>query len=108
MQAGDANGRMQSAAVEMLTHLADIKDAGLATLAHLFTRPVKSQAAWRPVLGRLQLISALLGKFEISKGPSPHGGFEVDSLMAFLGTAFTSANADVRSTAVKVAVQVRH
>lgn len=95
---------MHSAAVDMLLYLAEIKDAGLSTMTHYFTRPVKSQTAWRQVLGRLQLIGALLGKIEISKSNST--GFDLDAIMAFLAAAFTSANAEVRSAAVKLAVQV--
>jgi hypothetical protein len=104
-QAGDANVRMHSAAVDMLLHLADIKDTGLNTLTHYFTRPVKSQTAWRQVLGRLQLIRALLDKLEMNKNNT--SGFEIDAVMAFLSSAFTSANAEVRGAAVKLAVQVR-
>lgn len=103
-QAGDANVRMHSAAVDMLLYLADIKDAGLNSLTHFFTRPAKSQTAWRQVLGRLQLIGALLTKIGINKNST--AGFDLDAVMAFLSSAFTSANAEVRGAAVKLAVQV--
>lgn len=107
MQAGVGNEDMQSAAVKMLADLADIKDLGLSTLAHLFTQPVESQADWHPVHRRLQLISALLGKFGISKGPSLQGGFDVNSLMTFIGTALGSPNGNVQDAALKLSVQVR-
>ena len=65
-----------------------------------FTRPVKNQNAWRPVFGRLQLITSLVPLFGVSKGGE--GGFQLEPLMKFVGSAFTSANAEVRSQAVKV------
>ena len=65
-----------------------------------FTRPVKNQNAWRPVFGRLHLINSLVPLFGVSKGSE--GGFQLDPLMKFVGSAFTSANAEVRGQAVKV------
>lgn len=106
MQVGVDNDEMQSAAVKMLFDLADIKDVGLATLAHLFTQPVQSQADWRPAHRRLQLIGALLGKFGIIQGLSLHGGFDVNSLMTFVGTALASPNGVVQDSALKLSAQV--
>ena len=65
-----------------------------------FTKPVKNQNAWRPVHGRLQLINSLVPLFGVSKGSE--GGFQLEPVMKFVGSAFTSANAEVRSQAVKV------
>ncbi|KAK9803394.1 hypothetical protein WJX72_004936 [[Myrmecia] bisecta] len=101
---GETNTRIQAAASEALLFLAGQKDLGLAALAHLFVRPVKNQSAWRPILGRLQLISALVPQLDIAKAGGE--GFQLEPLMRFVGAAFASANADVRSTALKVMVQV--
>lgn len=72
----------------------------MAGMLPAFTRPVKNQNAWRPVYGRLQLIISLVPLFGVSKGGE--GGFQLDRLMRFVASAFTSANAEVRSQAVKV------
>ena len=72
----------------------------MAGMLPAFTRPVKNQNAWRPVYGRLQLITSLVPLFGVSKGGE--GGFQLEPLMKFVGSAFTSANAEVRSQAVKV------
>lgn len=109
LQAGNGDQQMQSAAAEMLTHLAGMKDMGLATLAHL-TQPVNNVEDSRPILGRLHLISALLGKFDVNKGPAVHGGLEVNSLTVFLASVFTIANPHVwnavQDAALKVGKQV--
>ena len=72
----------------------------MAGMLPAFTRPVKNQNAWRPVYGRLQLITSLVPLFGVSKGGE--GGFQLEPLMKFVGSAFTSSNAEVRSQAVKV------
>ncbi|KAK9862466.1 hypothetical protein WJX84_003280 [Apatococcus fuscideae] len=102
---GSTNARMAAAASENLLHLAGIRDVGLAAMAPLFVRPVRNQNAWRPVLGRLQLISQLLPQLGIARGGNGEG-FELAGLMRFVGQAFGSPNADVRSLAIKVAAQV--
>ena len=48
----------------------------------------------------MQLIISLVPLFGVSKGGE--GGFQLEPLMKFVGSAFTSANAEVRSQAVKV------
>ncbi len=80
--------------------LAHRQDVNMSGMLAAFTRPVKNQNAWRPVHGRLQLINSLVPLFGVSKGSE--GGFQLDPLMKFVGSAFTSATADVRSQAVKV------
>ncbi|KAK9826624.1 hypothetical protein WJX74_006438 [Apatococcus lobatus] len=102
---GSTNARMAAAASENLLHLAGIREVGLAGMAPLFVRPVRNQNAWRPVLGRLQLISQLLPQLGIARGGNGEG-FELAGLMRFVGQAFGSPNADVRSTAIRVAAQV--
>lgn len=80
--------------------LAHRQDVNMSGMLAAFTRPVKNQNAWRPVFGRLQLINSLVPLFGVSKGSE--GGFQLEPLMKFVGSAFTSANAEVRSQAVKV------
>ena len=80
--------------------LAHRQDVNMSGMLAAFTRPVKNQNAWRPVYGRLQLINSLVPRFGVSKGSE--GGFQLEPLMKFVGSAFTSANAEVRSQAVKV------
>ena len=85
---------------ETILWLAHQPDVSMAGMLAAFTRPVKNQNAWRPVYGRLQLITSLVPLFGVSKGGE--GGFQLEPLMKFVGSAFTSANAEVRSQAVKV------
>ena len=85
---------------ETILWLAHQPDVSMAGMLSAFTRPVKNQNAWRPVYGRLQLITSLVPLFGVSKGAE--GGFQLEPLMKFVGSAFTSANAEVRSQAVKV------
>ncbi len=80
--------------------LAHRQDVNMLGMLAAFTRPVKNQNAWRPVYGRLQLINSLVPLFGVNKGSE--GGFQLEPVMKFVGSAFTSANAEVRSQAVKV------
>lgn len=85
---------------ETILWLAHQPDVSMAGMLSAFTRPVKNQNAWRPVYGRLQLITSLVPLFGVSRGGE--AGFQLEPLMKFVGSAFTSANAEVRSQAVKV------
>ncbi|KAL3152527.1 hypothetical protein ABBQ32_001559 [Trebouxia sp. C0010 RCD-2024] len=99
-KAGDNNTRIRESGSETILWLAHRPDVSMAGMLPAFTRPVKNQNAWRPVYGRLQLITSLVPLFGVSKGGE--GGFQLDPLMKFVASAFTSANAEVRSQAVKV------
>lgn len=90
----------RDSATDTILWLAHRPDVNMSSMLTAFTRPVKSQNAWRPVFGRLSLINSLVPLFGVSKGSE--GGFQLDPLMKFVGSAFTSANAEVRSQAVKV------
>ncbi len=100
------NGIMKSlhfcrdSSTDTVLWLAHRQDVNMSGMLAAFTRPVKNQNAWRPVYGRLQLINSLVPLFGVSKGSE--GGFQLEPLMKFVGSAFTSANAEVRSQAVKV------
>ncbi len=100
------NGIMKSlhfcrdSSTDTVLWLAHRQDVNMSGMLAAFTRPVKNQNAWRPVFGRLQLINSLVPLFGVSKGSE--GGFQLEPLMKFVGSAFTSANAEVRSQAVKV------
>lgn len=90
----------RDSSTETILWLAHQPDVNMSGMLPAFTRPVKNQSAWRPVYGRLQLVTSLVPLFGVSKGGE--GGFQLEPLMKFVGSAFTSANAEVRSQAVKV------
>ncbi|GFR45564.1 hypothetical protein Agub_g6958 [Astrephomene gubernaculifera] len=100
---GDNNARMRDASKESIMLLASIKEAQLAAHTSIFVRPIKNQSAWRPVLGILQLLRDLVPQVGISRNGD---GFELNELMEFVGRAFNSPNADVRSEAVRVTREV--
>ena len=60
-------------------------------------RPIKNQAAWKPVLARLRLIELLLPRLGVAQGGGPDsgGGFAPEPLMGFLSAALGNANAEV-------------
>lgn len=101
---GETNPRIKDAAHESIMTLANLKDSGVKNLTHMFLVPLKKQAAWRPVLGRLEIISELVDLIGIGK--SATGGFDLDATMQFVAKAFTSPNADTRSAAIGVTVKV--
>ncbi|KXZ41368.1 hypothetical protein GPECTOR_518g498 [Gonium pectorale] len=100
---GDNNARLREASKESIMLLASIKDVALAAHTGIFVKPIKNQSAWRPVLGILQLLRDLVPLMGIS---STGEGFELNALMEFVGKAYNSANADVRSEAVRVTKEV--
>ncbi|KAJ9516820.1 hypothetical protein QJQ45_027229 [Haematococcus lacustris] len=95
----EVNAKIQTGARETLMFLAGRPEAGLRTSAHLLIKPVKSQSAWRPVLGVLTVLQDLVPLFGISKTGE---GFDLPELMDYVGKAYNSPNADVRSAAVRV------
>ncbi|GLC37245.1 hypothetical protein PLESTB_001144100 [Pleodorina starrii] len=100
---GDNNARLRDASKESIMLLASIKDAQLASHVGVFVKPVKNQSAWRPVLGILQLLRDLVPLVGISRAGE---GFDLGELMDFVGKAYNSPNADVRSEAVRVTKEV--
>ncbi len=58
-------------------------------------RPIKNQAAWKPVLGRLRLLEALLPRLGLARGGEGASGFALDPLMKFVLSALGNANAEV-------------
>lgn len=86
--------------------MAGVSQLNMASQMPLVLKPHKNQAAWRPVLGRLKLLAALIPLLGISKGAGEGTGIPGDSLMKFVGAAFGSPNADVRSSALNVALLV--
>lgn len=95
---GDTNPRLRDASQESILHLARNKESGMKSLTTQFLTPPKKQTAWRPLLGRLEVITELVDVLGIGKGNS--GGFEVDQLMPFVAKGFLSPNAEVRSCAI--------
>lgn len=59
-------------------------------------RPIKNQAAWKPVLGRLRLLDLLLPRLGVSKSGGGDSGFSPEPLMGFVSAALANANAEVR------------
>ncbi|PNW77316.1 hypothetical protein CHLRE_10g431150v5 [Chlamydomonas reinhardtii] len=100
---GDNNARLREASKESIMFLAGIKDAALPAHTSIFVKPIKNQTAWRPVLGILQLLRDLVPLVGVSKAGD---GFDLAELMEFVGKAYNSPNADVRSEAVRVTKEV--
>ena len=109
MQTADTNARTQSTAHDTLLRMAGIRQLNFSNQMPLVLKPMKNQAAWRPVLGRLKLLAALIPLMGIqnAKGTGANEGVPGEPLMKFVGAAFGSANADVRATALSVALQVK-
>jgi centrosomal protein CEP104 len=97
---GDNNARVRDGARDALLTMAGMKESGMRAMSSTFVKPVRNQTAWRPVLGTLTLLQELVPKLGISGRPGE--GFELGELMDYVGKAFNSPNADVRSAAVKV------
>ena len=97
---GDAHAKARDAAREALMGLAE---AELALVAGPLVRPVRSQSAWRIVLGRLSIMLELVPRFGLAKA-GDHG-LTLESVMAFTARAFESPNGEVRSTATKLALE---
>ncbi|KAF8056211.1 CEP104 [Scenedesmus sp. PABB004] len=114
----DSNPRMRDSARDALVALAQEPEGrgALRGLTGHLTRPPKTQAAWRPVLAMLQLLQdlvPLLGLAGAAGAPGARasagggdGGFDLGETMDYVGRALSSANADVRAAALRVAVAV--
>ena len=105
VQTVDANVRTQTAAHDTLVRMSQVKSLNMGAQMPFLVKPMKNQAAWRPVLGRLKLLAALIPILGVSKGQAGDG-VPGDALMKFVGAAFSSPNADVRAAALTVALQV--
>ena len=69
LQVADANPRGQASAQEAFEAMARTPQLGLASQTHLLLKPLKNQTAWKPVLARLKLLSALLPIMDVA-GPN--------------------------------------
>lgn len=97
---GDNTTKIRDASKETVLMIASLEDS---SVAEQLLKPVKNQSAWRPVLGVLEVLQELIPKQGIAKASGGRSNsFDLPSLMEWLGKAFGSANADVRSTAIKV------
>jgi len=103
-KSGENNARTQAAAAEGLLYLAATPGMD-SVIAPQVCKPVKSQSAWKPVLARLNLLQQLLPQFGVHAGRQGHG-LPLTEVMAYIGAAFGSPNASVRSTAVQCSVAV--
>ena len=97
---GDAHAKARDAAREALMELAE---AELALVAGPLVRPVRSQSAWRIVLGRLSIMLELVPRYGLAKA-GDHG-LTLESVMEFTARTFESPNGEVRSTAVKLTLE---
>jgi len=99
---GDSNRRTRDASSDTILWLAQRREVDMAGMLLAFCDPVDTQTAWRPVLGRLQLLESLIPQFGVSEGGER--GFQLETLMRLVGSAFDCASAEVRSQAIKVTV----
>jgi centrosomal protein CEP104 len=97
---GDAHARVRDAARDAIMELAA---AELSLVAAPLVKPVRSQSAWRIVLGRLGIMLELIPQHGLAKA-GDHG-LTLEAVMEFAAKAFESPNGDVRSTAVKVTLE---
>ena len=98
---GDAHAKVRDAAREAVVELARSE---LSLVAGPLVKPVRSQSAWRVVLGRLGIMLELIPLHGLAK-PGDHGGLTLDAVMEFTAKTFESPNGEVRSTAVKVTLE---
>ena len=97
---GDAHVRVRDAARECIMELAA---AELSLVSAPLVKPVRSQSAWRIVLGRLGIMLELIPRHGLAKA-GDHG-LTLESVMEFAAKSFESPNGDVRSNAVKVTLE---
>jgi centrosomal protein CEP104 len=97
---GDAHAKARDAAREALMELAESE---LSLVAVALVRPVRSQSAWRIVLGRLSIMLDLVPRFGLAKA-GDHG-LTLEAVMEFTARTFESPNGEVRSTAVKLTLE---
>lgn len=100
---GDNNARVRDSAQTLILFLAERKDALNRSMIPVFLKFPKKSTAWRPVLGKLELIRKLVPIFGVGKHES---AFELASLMEFVGRSFNSPNGEVRSTAISVTLEI--
>lgn len=105
---GASNGIIRDRAFEAILMLSDLPEVGNGgVLAASLVKPIKKQSQWKPILSRLNLLVEILPKFSLSQHRSDKGdysqGFTVDGVMTFVNPAFSSANEDVRKSAIQVA-----
>lgn len=111
----DNNSRLRDSARDALVALAQEPEGrgALRMQASQLCKLPRSQTAWRPVLAMLQLLQELVPLLGVagtgaaarsSASDGSGGGFDLQELMAYVGAAFGSANADVRGAALRVAV----
>jgi hypothetical protein len=99
---GDSNRRIRDSSSDTILWLAQRREVDMPGMLLAFCDPVTTQAAWRNVAGRLQLLETLIPQFGVSEGGGR--GFQLKTLMKFVGSVCNSANAEVRSQAIKVTI----
>jgi centrosomal protein CEP104 len=81
----------------------ELAESELSLVAVALVRPVRSQSAWRIVLGRLSIMLDLVPRFGLAKA-GDHG-LTLEAVMEFTARTFESPNGEVRSTAVKLTLE---
>ena len=81
----------------------ELAESELSLVAGPLVRPVRSQSAWRIVLGRLSIMLDLVPRFGLAKA-GDHG-LTLEAVMEFTARTFESPNGEVRSTAVKLTLE---
>ncbi len=108
-KACDSNTRIKDAATGLILYTAAVPEAHMSAHANVLLRPSKHPGVWKIVLGRLQLLGALLPVLGLADGgaASTPQGLHVEPLMRFIATTgLSSANADVRGEATRLAVDI--
>lgn len=92
----DGTARIRDAAQQSIDSLAACSSVGCAHVVHHILRalPQKQKTAWRPILGRLQVLLDLVKVY----GVGGSTGLDVQSILNFLKSigAFTHSNGEVR------------
>ena len=95
----DGASRIRDAAIQSIEAVAGCSSVGPATVAPIMLRPLpaKQKAAWRPVLGRLHLLTNMVNTY----GVGGHSGLTTETVMNFAKelNAFSHSNGEVRDAA---------
>mmetsp|Transcript_15369 Transcript_15369/g.23138 ORF Transcript_15369/g.23138 Transcript_15369/m.23138 type:complete len:861 (-) Transcript_15369:165-2747(-) len=100
----DGASRIREASRQMIESFASCPAIGPALVANHVLRPLpaKQKNAWRPILGRLQLLGDLVGVY----GVGGSSGLTTESVMNYIKSmnAFSHSNGEVRDAAKFVTV----
>lgn len=101
-RACDTNVRVRDQATETIVMFAGIQELNLISSSNIFLYPQKGGAAPKALVARISLVSQLLPVIGIGGGSC----FSLEALMAFLKGPLSHSNAEVRSSASALVVQI--